>query len=328
MKKVLVTGGAGYIGSVCTEQLIKQGYSVVVIDNLTTGHRQAVHPRAVFVRGNIGNKSLLRQLFQKYKFECVIHFAAQTLVSEASTRPDKYFHNNLVNGLVLLDTMLKHNSRRIIFSSSAAVYGEPKQIPIPEHHPTLPLNAYGESKLIFEKILKHYKSAFGLDFIAFRYFNPAGASKKYGEYHDPETHLVPLVLRVVSGKLPHLKLYVNDYNTPDGTCIRDFPHVEDIANAHILALKKIDQFSGSVYNLGSQKGFSVLQVISAARKITGAKIPIVIAPRRPGDPSRLVASSSLAKKQLNWHPQHPGLTDIISSAWDWYCRHPSGYNAS
>jgi len=326
MKKVLVTGGAGYIGSVCTEQLIKQGYSVVVIDNLTTGHRQAVHPRAVFVRGNIGNKSLLRQLFQKYKFECVIHFAAQTLVSEASTRPDKYFHNNLVNGLVLLDSMRQHNCRRIIFSSSAAVYGEPKHVPISENHPTRPLNAYGESKLMFEKVLLHYKSAFGLDYIIFRYFNPAGASKKYGEYHDPETHLLPLVLQVAAGKLPRLNIYGDDYDTPDGTCIRDFPHVEDIAAAHILALKKMSQFSGSVYNLGSQKGFSVHQVISAARKITGSEIPVVIAPRRPGDPSRLVASSSLAKKQLGWNPKRQYLSDIVSSAWKWYFLHPNGYS--
>jgi|SRR3989344_273690 len=327
-KIILVTGGAGYIGSVCTEQLISAGYKVVVIDNLSTGHRQAVHSRAKFVQGNIGNKSLMGLIFKKYKFNCVIHFAARTLVSEASTRPNLYFSNNVTNGLHLLDVMRESNCRKIIFSSSAAVYGEPKHTPISEHHPTRPLNAYGESKLMFEKVLKHYKSAFGLNYIVFRYFNPAGASKNYGEFHDPETHLVPLVLQVAAGNRTKFNIYGNDYDTPDGTCIRDFPHVEDIANAHILALKKIDQFSGSVYNLGSQIGFSVRQVISAATKITGAKIPVEIVSRRPGDPSRLVATSSRAKQELGWRPQYPDLKDIIASAWAWFQLHPRGYNTS
>lgn len=314
-KEILVTGGAGYLGSVCTEMLIEKGYRVVVIDNLKTGYRKAVHPKARFVKGNIGNKSLVNRLFKKHKFYAVIHFAAETLVTHANTHPQNYYKNNIVRGLSFLEAVLKNNCNRIIFSSSAAVYGRPQKIPIDEQHSVRPLNAYGHTKLMFENILKHYSDAYGLKFIAFRYFNPAGASKNYGEWHDPETHLVPLVLDVALGKRGHINIFGDDYNTRDGTCIRDYIHVVDVVGAHILALERFEEFPNSLFNLGSEKGFTVKEVINVAEKVTKTKIPTIISPRRAGDPERLVASSAKAKKELGWKPKYPKLEQMIRSAW-------------
>lgn len=325
IKTVLVTGGAGYIGSICSELLISAGYKVVIIDNLSTGNREAISHRAKFFKGNVGNKALIKKIISQQKVNVVIHFAAETIVSRASTYPHLYYENNLVNGINLLNAMIESGCKKVIFSSTAAVYGEPQFIPITETHPKDPTNAYGESKLMFEKILSRYRAAYNLDYIVFRFFNPSGATTLLGEDHPHESHLIPLVLRVANGMLSKLTVFGDDYDTPDGTCIRDFPHVVDVAKAHILALRKLDEYAGSAYNLGTSHGFSVKQIISQIEKITGKKIPYEVVQRRAGDPSCLVASSAKAKKELGWNPKNSNLEKIIRSAWLWNKRHPKGY---
>ncbi|MFQ5408431.1 MAG: UDP-glucose 4-epimerase GalE [Anaerolineales bacterium] len=322
---ILVTGGAGYVGSICTEKLLAQGYRVVVVDNLKTGHAQAVHPQAVFVHGSIGNRALLARIFEKHTIYAVVHFAGETLVTAASTDPERYFINNVVYGLNLLAVMRKYECRRIIFSSTAAVYGEPERFPIDEDHPTKPLNAYGESKLTLERILHYYHSAYDFRAVIFRYFNAAGASERFGELHQPETHLLPLVLQVPLAKRSRVDIYGDDYDTPDGTCIRDYVHVVDIAQAHLLSLEKIDQLGYGIYNLGNGTGFSVRDVIKVAETVSGTRIPTRTCERRPGDPARLVASHTRAQRELGWRPRYPALEEIIESAWRWRAAWPNGY---
>ena len=325
-KTILMTGGAGYIGSVCTELLLSRGYHVIVLDNLQTGHYKAVHPKAEFVKGNIGNKSLLGRLFNSNSIKAVIHFAAETLVTAANTRPQSYLANNLVQGIHLLDSMHKHGCRQIIFSSTAAVYGEPKDVPIKETHITKPLNAYGDSKLMFERILMYYGNAYGMKSVVFRYFNAAGCTENYGELHNPETHLLPLVLRVPLRQSDHINVFGHDYDTRDGTCIRDYVHVSDIANAHLLALERIKDLGNVTYNLGNGTGFTVKEVIATAELISQSTIPVMIKPRRAGDPARLVASAAKARAQLGWNPIYVDLESIVESSWLWHLRHKDGYD--
>lgn len=313
---ILVTGGAGYIGSVCVTRLLKKKYNVVVIDNLQTGQAKALDPNALFYKGSILNKILLNRIFRENEIDAVIHFAAETTVAESASNPYRYFNTNLIGGITLLEAMRKAKCRKIIFSSTAAVYGNPLTTPISENHQTNPISAYGSSKLMFEQILFWYSRAYNLEYKIFRYFNAAGATKTLGENHNPETHLLPLVLQVALGKKREISIFGNDYDTSDGTCIRDYIHVADIADAHILSLENSGK-SSCIYNLGNQKGYSVSEVIAVARKITGHPIPSKISKRRPGDPAVLIASSSLAKKELVWKPKFSSLGSIIRSQWIW-----------
>jgi UDP-glucose 4-epimerase len=323
--KILVVGGAGYIGSVTVEQLLKAGHEVVVFDNLLKGHREAVPPAATFIEGDMGDAGALDKLFGAHKIDAVMHFAALSLVGESVTQPDKYFRNNVANGLVLLDGMLRAGVKKFVFSSTAAVYGEPTEWPIHEDFPHQPTNPYGESKLAFEKVLKWYENAYGLRYATLRYFNAAGATERVGEDHDPETHLIPLILQVAQGKREAISMFGDDYPTPDGTCVRDYIHVVDLADAHVRALGILDERSG-IFNLGNGKGFSVKEVIDAARKVTGHAIPAIVAPRRAGDPAVLVASSVRIREQLGWEPRHPDVETIIADAWRWHQTHPHGYH--
>lgn len=319
---ILVTGGAGYIGSVTVEQLIEKEYRVVVLDSLIRGHRQAVHPDATFVQGDVGCKKTVQQALRNYDIDAVLHFAAESLVGESVENPAKYFHNNVTFGLNLMQCAAEHGVRKFILSSTAATYGEPHDIPIAECHATNPTNPYGESKLMLEKILKWFYVAYGMEYVSLRYFNACGASNRYGEDHSPETHLIPLVLEVAAGTRENITVFGDDYPTPDGTCIRDYIHVIDLAQAHILALKST---GSSLYNLGNGTGFSVQEVIDAARQVTGREIPVVSGTRRAGDPARLVASAKKIQKELGWQPQYPSLEAMVATAWDWKCSHPNGY---
>ena len=403
---ILVTGGAGYIGSVIVEQLLKQNEEVVVLDNLTQGHRRAISDEALFIEGDIGDRELVEDVLDKHEVEAVIHMAAETVVERSMTDPKGFFRENVVKGISLLDAMLEHNVGKLIFSSSAAVYGEPQEGLITEDHRKEPLNAYGESKYMFERVLAWYHRAYGLKYIALRYFNAAGASERFGEDHDPESHLIPLVLRralaeqgsggdrknyelriengewksarrgrarkaedlggngtgetgrIMNGELriengkeqedgedgkqrggagemggkeneigqiDLLRIFGNDYSTRDGTCVRDYIHVVDLAQAHILALKSLNQHSGARYNLGNGEGFTVLEVIGTAKRVTGVGIPYEFAPRRSGDPAVLVASPERAKRELGWEPKFTELEAIVESAWRWHKSHPEGY---
>jgi len=323
---VLVTGAAGYIGSILTEKLIQEGSSVIALDNLAQGHREAVAPEAMFVQAELADSEKLEQIFRRYQISSVMHLAAESLVGESMTDPGRYFHNNVICSINLLDTMLKYGVHKIVFSSSAAVYGEPKKVPIGEGDPVIPVNTYGESKLMFERILHWYWCAYKLNFIALRYFNAAGASGCFGEDHNPETHLIPNALKVALGQRDYVPILGTDYPTKDGSCVRDYIHVLDIAKAHLLALKQLERGgSNKTYNLGNGEGYSVLEVISTIRKVTGADIPIVVQPRRPGDPPVLVASSKLAKSEIGWRPEYPALESIVESAWQWQKEHPHGY---
>lgn len=313
---ILVTGGAGYIGSICVSRLIELGYKVVIIDNLSATYKEPSLEKAIFYKGSIENQTLLKKIFNQHKIEVVIHFAAEATIGLSKADPQKYFYTNLAFGLTLLKIMNLFSCQKIIFSSTAAIFGNPKYLPIDENHPTQPINAYGVSKLMFEKVLPWYQDAYGLNYKIFRYFNAAGATKNLGENHNPETHLIPRVSEVALGILPEITICGNDYDTPDGTCIRDYVHVSDLVEAHILALNHW-QGSSRNYNLGNQQGFSVLQVIETAKKVTGCNIPVKIAPRRPGDPTKLFANSSLAKKELGWIPKHSNLEEIIRSDWLW-----------
>jgi UDP-glucose 4-epimerase len=319
---VLVTGGAGYIGSICVEELINGGHEVTVLDNLSEGHRSAVDPRARFVEGNLGNGELVGRVLQESKAEAIIHFAAHALVGESMQNPGKYFRNNVALGLELLEGAVKNGVKKFVFSSTCATYGPPDRVPMTEDLPQRPINPYGESKLMFEKMLQWYRQIYGLDFVAFRYFNAAGASKKYGEHHRIETHLIPNVLKVPLGQATQCEIFGTDYPTPDGTCIRDYIHIIDLAQAHILAMQPGKH---GFYNLGNGEGYSVREVIRMCEKVSGKQIPANEKPRRPGDPPRLVASAEKAMTELGWKPKFPKLEDIVVSAWAWHKEHPNGY---
>jgi len=320
--KVLVTGGAGYIGSVTTERLLDAGHSVVVFDNLERGHRAAVDPRARFIRGDLRHRAEIESALASERFDAVLHFAAYALVGESMQRPEIYFENNVVGGLNLAEAMRLHGVRRIVFSSTCATYGIPERVPMDETLPQRPENPYGESKRMFESILGWYQRLHGFRPVFLRYFNACGATRKFGEDHDPETHLIPNILRVALGKADTLSVYGNDYDTPDGTCIRDYIHIVDLAEAHILALEKD---AVGAFNLGNGNGFSVLEVVAAAREVTGHPIPIRFAPRRPGDPPRLVAAAERARTMLGWTPTRSDLRTILADAWAWHRAHPEGY---
>ncbi|MBQ4314171.1 MAG: UDP-glucose 4-epimerase GalE [Lentisphaeria bacterium] len=322
MKKVLVTGGAGYIGSACTEYLLDHDYKVTVFDALITGHRDAVDPRATFIEGNLENRDLIIDVCKKGKFDAVMHFAAFSLVGESMTDPSKYFRNNLANAINLADAAVAGGAESFVFSSTAATFGQPERVPISEHDRQEPINPYGESKLCFEKVLKWYSQIYGIKYAALRYFNAAGATENFGEDHRPESHLIPIILQAVRGKRDKLMLFGDDYDTPDGSCIRDYIHILDLAQAHELALSAPE--SGH-YNLGTGNGLSVFEIIKAAEAVTGKKVNFEIAPRRPGDPARLIACSDKARKMLNWQPQYESAEKIIESAWKWQLKHPEGY---
>ena len=326
---ILVLGGAGYIGSHTALELVRAGREVIVADSLVTGFRSAVPKGAKFYEGDIRNAEFLDKLFGSEKIDAVIHFAAFSLVGESVTNPLKYYDNNLYGTKVLLEAMVKNNVKKIVFSSTAATYGEPENIPILESDRTCPTNPYGETKLAMEKMFKWAAAAHGLRYVSLRYFNACGAdeSGKIGEAHNPESHLIPLILQVPNGKRESISIYGTDYDTPDGTCIRDYIHVTDLASAHILAVQYLMNGGESdIFNLGNGVGYSVREVIETARKITGNAIPAVETPRRAGDPARLVASSEKAKKILGWKPVHDNLDEIIASAWNWHKNHPNGFD--
>ena len=320
--KVLVTGGAGYIGSVTTEMLLNKGHEVVVFDNLERGHRDAIDSRATFVEGDLRNADRIAAVMKDVKPAAVVHFAAYALVGESMENPGMYFQNNVLGGLNLVEAMKAQGVNRIIFSSTCATYGQPDRMPMTEDLPQRPANPYGESKLMFEKILTWYQQRCGINSVWLRYFNACGATKKFGEDHAPETHIIPNVLRVALGQSPQVMIFGDDYETPDGTCIRDYIHIVDLAQAHILALEGSQT---GPFNLGNGDGYSVKQVVDISRQITGHAIPAVISPRRPGDPARLIASATRAHTLLGWKPQYPDLRTIIQHAWDWHQAHPRGY---
>src|SRR5437868_1848860 len=323
--RVLVTGGAGYIGSVVTEQLVNDGNLVVVYDNLYKGHRDAIVSGVEFVQGDLLDAQQLRNTLNENRIEAVIHMAADSLVGESVEKPEKYYRNNLVAGLALLDAMRESGVNRIVFSSTAAVYGEPEAQPIFETARTNPTNTYGDTKVAFERAMHWYERAYGLRYASLRYFNAAGASEKCGEDHDPETHIIPITLQAANGKRPHVEIYGDDYPTPDGTCIRDYIHVIDLARAHILALDVLAERS-EIYNLGwGGDGYSVRDVIETARRVTGKEIPVRMGPRRAGDQAVLIARFDKIKSELGWRPQFQDLGLIIESAWRWTTTHPNGY---
>jgi UDP-glucose 4-epimerase len=320
--KVLIVGGAGYIGSICAELLLDQGHEIAVFDNLTEGHRSALDPHARLIEGDLQDRHAIDSALAEARPEAVMHFAASALVAESMRDPSKYFRNNISSGLNLLDAMVAAHIERIVFSSTCAIFGLPERLPIDETTPTRPINPYGESKLAFEKILRWYDEIHGLKFVSLRYFNAAGATANFGEDHRLETHLIPNVLKVALGQKSQVEIFGTDYETPDGTCVRDYIHIVDLARAHILAL---GAGRSELYNLGSGGGASVHDVIAACRKITGKKIHAVEKPRRPGDPPRLIASSEKIKRELGWQPQFQSLEAIIESAWKWHQKFPHGY---
>jgi len=322
--KVLVTGGAGFVGSVICEELLTKGHEVVVLDNLQQGHQQAVPERAEFVLADICDLATLDEIFQRFEVDAVIHMAAESVVQYSATDPKRFFQTNVVGALNLLNAMLRSGVDRLIFSSTAAVYGEPRAVPIDEEHIKNPVNAYGESKLMFERIIEWYAEAYGLKHVSLRYFNAAGASKRMGEDHNPETHLIPNVLKAALNNSP-VSVFGTDYPTKDGTCLRDYVHVLDITGAHVLALERLDSLGSRSYNLGNGGGYSVTEVIEAAKRVTGVNIPVKLCPRRAGDPAVLVASSRRARSELGWVPEFAELESMVESAWEWTKRHPQGY---
>ncbi|HHY98765.1 MAG TPA: UDP-glucose 4-epimerase GalE [Firmicutes bacterium] len=325
--RVLVAGGAGYIGSHVVKALLEGGHETITYDNLSKGHVEALHG-GEFIQGDILDQDRLSRVLQERKVDLVIHLAADTAVGESMVNPAKYYWNNVVGGLKLLDSMRSAGVKYIVFSSSAAVYGEPAHIPIREDAPCNPTNVYGETKLIFERMLASYDRSYGLKYVSFRYFNAAGAdpSGAIGEDHDPETQLIPLVLQTALGLRPSIEIFGTDYDTPDGTCIRDFIHVSDLASAHVLAAEALLGGMGSrIYNLGNETGNSVREVIRVCEEVVGHKIPVKEGPRRPGDPAMLVASSELARRELGWTPRFPDLKDIVATAWNWHRNHPYGF---
>lgn len=323
--KVLVTGGAGYIGSIVVEQLVEAGDTVIVLDNLYQGHRDAVHPEATFVLGDLANRPLVDRLMDEHRPDGIMHFASYTLVGESMERPFMYLRDNIVNGLNLMQSGVQHGVRRFILSSTANLFDDPERMPIAETERIVPGSPYGESKHILERMLHWLDEIYGFRYACLRYFNACGASEQRGEDHDPETHLIPLVLQVAQGQRDKIAIFGDDYDTPDGTCVRDYIHVIDLAQAHILALRALDQGSRK-YNLGNGRGFSVKEVIETARQVTGHAIPSVVGSRRPGDPDILIASSESVNQDLGWQPRYTTLEDIISTAWQWHQSHPHGYD--
>ena len=323
--RLLVTGGAGYIGSVVTSKLLAAGHQVVVYDNLSRGYRQAVPGNVELVIGEVADRGKLESVLGSQRFDAVLHFAALIEAGESMQVPERYFRNNTASTLTLLEAMLAHGVKRLVFSSTAAVYGEPQRIPICETDPLKPTNVYGESKLLVERMLDWLHRIHGLRYASLRYFNAAGACGELGEAHRPETHLIPLILQVALGRRESISVFGNDYPTADGTCVRDYIHVADLAQAHLLALEALDRAGQLIYNLGNGRGFSVQEVIEVARRVTGRPIPAVITPRRPGDPAVLVASSEKIQRELGWQPNYPELEAIVATAWEWHRRHPQGY---
>jgi UDP-glucose 4-epimerase len=322
---ILVTGAAGYIGSVCSEVLLKRGMRVIALDNLQEGHRAALPPGAVYCHADLANRSQIENIFSQHKIDAVMHFAGEALVAKSVKEPSTFYAANVACGVNLLDAVTRHGVKKFIFSSTAATYGEPQIVPIPEDHRKVPINPYGKSKLVFEQILADYRAYTGLYYVTLRYFNAAGASEHCGEAHRVETHLIPRVLDAASGDLPFVDVFGTDYPTPDGTCVRDYIHVLDISDSHVRALEEIERVSGEAFNVGNSRGFSILEVIDAAERITGRKIPRKLGPRRPGDPAVLVASKEKLKRALDWEAAHSSLEEIISSAWAWKQKHPHGY---
>jgi UDP-glucose 4-epimerase len=321
--RVLVTGGAGYVGSVVADRLLRVGHAVTVLDNLSKGRRQAVPAKAEFVQADTGDQDSVEHVFKVGRFNAVMHFAAFIEAGESMQQPEKYFDNNSAKTLSLLRSVLKHQVPRFVFSSTAAVYGEPRRIPIMEDDPLDPTNAYGESKLMVERMLSWFHGAHGLRYASLRYFNAAGGTPERGEAHNPETHLIPLVLQVALGQRPSVAIYGTDYQTKDGTGIRDYIHIDDLATAHLLALDGLEQHSRLICNLGSGSGFTVREIIEVARKVTGHEIPVVESPRRPGDAAVLVASSEKIRRVLGWNPQHSNIECIVQSAWEWHKANPN-----
>lgn len=320
--KILVTGGAGYIGSICVEEMLNKGYEVAVFDNLSEGHAGSVDPRAVFFQGDLADRTVLRHAFGEAKPDAIMHFAANALVGESMQNPSKYFRNNVASGINLLDMAVEFDVKKFVFSSTCATFGIPDRMPLDESLPQNPINPYGESKLMFETILRWYRQIHNLSLVALRYFNAAGASAKYGEDHRIETHLIPNVLKVALGQKDHVEIYGTDYPTPDGTCIRDYIHILDLAQAHILALHT-DR--SDFYNIGTGGGTSVREVIETCKKVTGREIKAVEKPRRPGDPPRLIAASEKIRADLGWEPKFQNILPIVESAWEWHVKRPRGY---
>lgn len=323
---VLVTGGAGYIGSVTVERFRRHGDQIVVLDNLHRGHREAVDADLPFYEGSIGDRKLVERICREHKINACVHFAALAYVGESVTEPSKYYENNVEQGLGLLGGLLAAGVKKVVFSSTCATYGEPEEVPIPEAHKQWPVNPYGWSKFFMERILESYDRAYGLKFVALRYFNASGCTETRGEDHDPESHLIPSILFAALGKIPQVSVFGSDYPTPDGTAIRDYIHVVDLAEAHILALEHLRRGGNSDYfNLGTGTGYSVMEVINVVRKVTGHEIKVNMEPRRAGDPPKLVAVSDKARRVLGWKPQYDNLEAIVTSAWKWHQAHPNGY---
>jgi len=323
---ILVTGAAGYVGSVCAAELVKQGNHVVAYDNLSAGHRHAVAKGAQLVVGDIADTEKLKRVCKKHAIGAVMHFAASALVEESVRNPHLFYSNNVRGTISLLEVMASLKIQRLIFSSSAAVYGEPKIVPIPEDHPTSPVNPYGETKLVIERALGWYHKAYGIQSAALRYFNAAGATAEFGEDHRPETHLLPRLF-AAAGSKGAFQIYGDDYPTPDGTCVRDYVHILDIAQAHILALHSLPKLGSRIYNVGHGKGYSIRAVLEAVEEITGRKLKVQVSGRRPGDPAVLVATARRLRRELKWQPRHSDLKNIIQSAWVWMQNHPKGYRA-
>ena len=324
--KVLVAGGAGYIGSVVAAGLIDEGHRVTIFDNMSRGHLEAVPAAANLITGDLEDRAALDRVFAAGSFDAVMHFAALIEAGESMKIPERYFRNNTANTLNLLEVMLAHGVGRLVFSSTAALYGNPVRVPIEEDDALAPTNAYGESKLLVEKILAWFHQCRGLRYASLRYFNAAGAAGERGENHQPESHLIPRVLQVALGQAKEVAIFGTDYPTPDGTCIRDYIHILDLASAHLAALDALASRDRLIYNLGNGQGFSIREVLDVARRVTGHPIPAVETARRPGDPAILVASSARIQRELGWRPQYPGLDTIVSSAWEWHQRHPHGYS--
>ncbi len=325
---VLITGGAGYIGSTFVEQLLDRGQKVVVLDDLSRGHRAAVDPRAAFVEGRTGDRALVGRVVLEHAVDACAHFAAFAYVGESVTEPARYYDNNFGQAAALFEALVESGVRNVVFSSTCATYGVPHEVPIPETHPQWPINPYGWSKLFVERLLADFDRAYGLRFVALRYFNAAGATARFGEAHAPETHIIPLVLAAAAGRRGAVTIFGEDYDTPDGTAVRDYIHVDDLGEAHLLALKHLRAGGGSQFlNLGNGTGYSVLEVIESARRVTGRDVPYETGPRREGDPPRLVGDARRAREVLGWVPRRPDLDDIVRSAWEWMQAHPNGYGS-
>lgn len=323
--KILVTGAAGYIGSVVTEQLVEDGHQVIAVDNLISGNKAAVHPGAKFMQADLRDASWIKLFFRAQPIDAVVHLAAEALIDVSMRDPGRFFQANVSAGLNLVDAMVESGVKRLVFSSTAAVYGEPTEIPITEESPCKPVNPYGASKLAFEEMLSWYSLSHGLKYISLRYFNACGATERFGEYHIPETHIIPILFETALAMRDTFSLYGDDYDTPDGTCIRDYIHVSDIARAHVLALKKMDVIGPRIFNMGNGSGYSNSQVIDAVKQVTGQQVKVKISSRRAGDPARLVASSTRIREELGWTPRYPDLAEMIETAWTWRQRHPNGY---